>query len=69
MGDNRGGNGTTRWRCAACGEVIGVYERVWLEDPDGRLAATSLLNLGADVAPGAVRLLHSGCIRPAEPPA
>ena len=67
MRDDRGGNGSARWRCAACGDVIGVYERVWLEDPDGRLAATSLLNLGADVPPRAVRLFHAGCTAAAEP--
>jgi hypothetical protein len=54
-----------RPRCAACGDVIGVYERIWVERADGTLEATSLLNLDdAQAAHGtALRLWHARCLR------
>jgi hypothetical protein len=51
-------------RCAACRDVIGVYERIWVERADGTLQATSLLNLdlGQAAHGAALRLWHARCL-------
>ena len=48
-------------RCAGCGDVIGVYERLLVEHEDGTLYSSSILSLSErDRARGA-RLWHLGC--------
>jgi len=49
-----------RPRCTECAEVIGVYEPVRVEHPDGALERSSLLALGA-VRAAAARLAHADC--------
>ncbi len=51
--------------CAACGDRIGVYERVHREDPDGTLTPTSLLADGSD-GRVARRYFHIDCAATAE---
>jgi hypothetical protein len=46
--------------CARCGDHIGVYEPIWLEQPDGTRVRSGLLAL--EDAPLAGRLFHSGCL-------
>jgi len=53
----------SRPRCAGCGEPIGVLEAAWLEDTDGTLRPSSLLNMDADARAGAHRAWHAGCVR------
>jgi hypothetical protein len=49
--------------CAGCGERIGVYEPLWLEQPDGTFSRTSLLNVSEHQQDGRqLRLFHSGCL-------
>jgi hypothetical protein len=47
--------------CASCGDVVGVYERIWVERPNGTLSATSLLNLDDEEREAAVRVWHAQC--------
>jgi hypothetical protein len=46
--------------CARCGDRIGVYEPIWLEQPDGTRVRSGLLALGE--APLDGRLFHSDCL-------
>jgi hypothetical protein len=46
--------------CAHCGDRIGVYEPIWLEQPDGTRVRSGLLELGD--APPDGRLFHSACL-------
>jgi hypothetical protein len=50
-----------RLLCASCGDVIGVYERIWVQRPNGTLSATSLLNLDDEERETAVRIWHATC--------
>ena len=48
--------------CAGCGERIGVYEPLRLEQPGGRLISTSLLKLDEDSEDGReLQLFHDEC--------
>lgn len=49
-------------RCAGCGKPVGVLEAAWLEDPDGNLRPSSVLNMDAAARAGAQRVWHGGCI-------
>jgi hypothetical protein len=48
--------------CASCGDVIGVYERIWVTRPDGTLRATSLLNLDDEERETPIRVWHANCL-------
>lgn len=52
--------------CATCGDRIGVYEPIWIEQTDGTLTTTGLLEMSqhSDGEPHAVRLYHFGCLAP-----
>ncbi len=54
---------SARLRCAGCGEPIGVLEAAWLEDADGTLRPSSVLNLDSRARAGATRAWHPGCVR------
>ena len=54
--------------CAGCGDVIGEYEPVWIENEDGAWQPSSLLRLGA-VARGSTRAMrHASCAVNDAPP-
>jgi len=48
-------------RCVACGDVIGVYERLLIEGEDGRLHPSSVLNLDEEDELRDARVWHVGC--------
>jgi len=48
--------------CAACGEPIGVFERLWLEPAGGGLISSSLMKLRDEERRKARRMYHAGCI-------
>jgi hypothetical protein len=48
-------------RCARCGDIIGVYERVLREGPDGILHPSSVLNLDEQERCLGVRVRHVHC--------
>ncbi len=50
-----------RLRCIACGDVIGVYERLLIEREDGRLHPSSILNLDEQDELHEARAWHVGC--------
>jgi len=49
-------------RCAECGDVVGVYEPMWLELDDGSVCRSSLLALGESGV--ADRVWHAECLGP-----
>ena len=53
--------------CATCGDRIGVYEPLWVEQPDGTLSCTGMLEISrhTDGEQDVLRLYHFGCL-PAE---
>jgi hypothetical protein len=52
-----------RLRCALCGEIIGVYELIWVRLADGSECAGSLLSLDVEPhAPNSVAI-HERCHR------
>lgn len=55
-------------RCEACGDRIGVYERIWVRHPDGRLESSSLLALDAELDTPSAQLYHTGCLAPSSGP-
>jgi hypothetical protein len=55
-------------RCAGCGDRIGVYEPLWIEDADGALVPASLLNLDDGQRARAIALWHLGCVVSNFPP-
>ncbi len=48
--------------CATCGAVIGEYEPARIEDQDGMLHPSSLLNLAVQARASARQVRHAGCI-------
>ena len=48
-------------RCAGCGDVIGVYERLLVEHDDGTLYSSSVLSLSERDHVRGARLWHLGC--------
>ena len=50
-------------RCAGCEGPIGVLEAAWLEDPDGTLRPSSVLNMDTAARAGAHRLWHARCFK------
>ena len=57
-------------RCARCGDLIGVYEPMWSEQPDGSIVDSALLTIGEDACKEHAhsRFFHHGCLAPAEVP-
>ena len=56
--------------CAHCGERIGVYERIWLEQADGAVRLSSVLAmLEGPAAPDGEPLWHFDCLAPGRRPA
>jgi hypothetical protein len=51
--------------CTTCGDRIGIYEPVWLEEPNGALTRTGLLKIKqAYSEPHRLRLHHLNCRSP-----
>ncbi len=48
--------------CARCGEAIGVYERLGVEQSDGNVRVSSYLNLDSDELDAGLRLWHWHCL-------
>jgi len=55
--------------CAACGDRIGVYERIWVTLPDGGVERSSLLALTPQRTAQSAQLFHAGCLAPESGPA
>jgi hypothetical protein len=54
-------------RCPICGDVIGVYEPVFVEHADGTTTRSSLLNLDPQERAGAAALYHAACVDTRDP--
>ena len=54
--------------CAACGDVIGVYEPAWIERPDGTLHRASMLSLDDRIRLTSPRAWHASCTINDDPP-
>ena len=54
-------------RCEACGDRIGVYERIWVRRPGGAVERSSMLTVEREPGTGSAALFHDGCL--AEGPA
>ena len=56
-------------RCAHCGDRIGIYELMWMQQADGTLANTTVLNLDDEQRlDDSSRFFHVGCLAPDEIP-
>ena len=56
-------------RCAHCGDRIGIYEPMWMQQADGTLANTTVLNLEDGLwQEQSARFFHVGCLAPDEIP-
>ena len=59
-----GSSGDPRLYCPRCGERIGIYEQLGLEQPDGTVCPSSYLNLNSDQLDAGIRLWHWHCVAP-----
>jgi len=64
MADGRRQGGRPHGVCDRCGDVIGVYEPVWIEHDDGRITEGSLLGLDSDSRRKVRRTFHRDCVVP-----
>lgn len=59
--------GNSSITCAHCGQRIGVYEPLRVEQPDGNVGASSYLNLSPDELEIGPRLWHTWCFADVHP--